>query len=257
MTKDFDVTMLSGLCMLFLLFVHWIVPRLRRMNSFNDAILNSIGSGLSLGFVFLHMIPSFVNNIPALKQLAYSNFLQEENNLLFVIFLFVIAGFCVWYWLEKLADDRTKKGEESGFFIYSCHIGMMTFTSFSITCLMHPMGGESLFGLLLFTLVMAFHFVLEDHCLSHHFPSRFKHSGRYIIMVGALVGWLFSLYDSQQIQTLFTTFINAFLAGTLILATAKTEFSLLKGKSHFPTFLASLIVKALIVFIILLLENIG
>jgi hypothetical protein len=227
------------------------------MDSVNDAILNSIGSGLALGFVFLHMIPDFINNIPELKQQAYSNFLQEDKNLLFVIFLFVIGGFCLWYWLEKLAHDRTKKGEEAGFFIYSSHIGMMTFTSFSVTCLMYSMGNESLFGLILFTMVMSFHFILEDHSLSHHFPNRFKYTGRYIIMLGVLGGWLFSLYDNQQAQTIVTTFMNAFLAGTLILAMAKTEFSLLEEKSHFPTFLASLITKALIVFIILLLENIG
>jgi hypothetical protein len=243
--------------MLILLGVHWIVPRLRRMNSVNDAILNSIGSGLALGFVFLHMIPDFINNVSSLKQQAYSNFLQDDKNLLFVIFLFVLGGFCVWYWLEKLAHDRTKKGEEAGFFIYSCHIGMMTFTSFSVTALMYTIGNESIFGLILFTLIMAFHFILEDHSLSHHFPKRFKYTGRYLIMLGVLSGWLFSLYTNDQTQTLVTTFMNAFLAGTLILATAKTEFSLLEGKSHFPTFLASLITKAFIVFIILLLENIG
>ncbi len=252
-----DVAMASALSVVCLLFVHWLVPRLRRMNSFNDAILNSIGGGFALGYVFLHAIPGFIGNLPLVKQQATTNFMQDEKNLLFIIFLFVVLGFCVWYALEKLAHDRSKKGEEAGAIVYRSHVCMMMCAGFLTTLIIPVLARESLYGMILFTVIMAFHFVLEDHSLSHHFPKRFKYSGRYMIMLGILGGWLLSFYLNEHVHMLLTTFMGAFLTGGLILATAKTEFSLLEGKSHFPTFIASLTFKSLIVFILLLLENIG
>lgn len=252
-----DIALVSSLGMVCVLFVHWIVPRLRRMNSFNDAILNSIGGGIALGYVFLHAIPGFIGNLSSIKQQMTTNFMQEEKNLLFIVFLCVVAGFCTWYALEKLAHDRSKKGEEAGAIIYRSHVCMMAYASFLTTFIMPVMARESLYGMILFTVVMVFHFILEDYSVSHHFPNRFKYSGRCLIMLGALGGWLLGMSINEHTHTLMTTFMGAFLAGGLILAMAKTEFSLLEGKSHFPTFLASLILKSLIVFIMLLLENIG
>ncbi len=252
-----DVSYVTGFCALLLLVTHWLVPRLRRIDSFNDAVLNSIGGGLALGYVFLHAIPGFIHNLPVLRTQATSYFMQDEKNLLFVIFMFVLAGFCVLYALEKLAHDATKKGQESNMILYLTHIGVMTYLSFSITAVMPAIGHESIYSLLLFTLIMAFHFILEDHALSHHFPTRFNHWGRYTIMLGVLGGWIFGTSINHGSHTFTTVFMNAFLAGALIISTTKTEFSLLEGKSHFPTFLASLIAKTGIVFIMLLLENIG
>ncbi|RZI46562.1 hypothetical protein [Candidatus Finniella inopinata] len=255
--KPLDVVMACALSMVCLLFVHWLVPRLRRVNALNDAILNSIGGGLALGYVFLHAIPGFIGNLALVKQQVTTNFMQDEKNLLFVVFLFVILGFCVWYALEKLAHDHSKKGEEAGGFVYVSHVLIMMYVGFLTTLIMPVLARESLYGMILFTVIMAFHFVLEDHSLSYHFPKRFKYSGRYLIMLGVLAGWLFSFYVTTPVHLIMTTFMGAFLAGGLILTTAKTEFSLLEGRSHFPTFLASLTFKSLIVFIMLLLENIG
>ncbi len=257
MRHETEVALVSGFCSLLLLLIHWIVPKLRKMDYFNDAILNSIGGGLALGYVFLHAIPSFIHNIPFLKSQATSQFLHNEKNLLFIVFMFVLAGFCVLYALEKLAHDYTRQGKESNAVLYLSNIGVMTYLSFSITAIMPAIGHENIYSLLLFTFIMGFHFVLEDHALTHHFPTRFTHWGRYTIMLGVLGGWIYGACSQETFPTFTTVFMNAFLAGGLIISTTKTEFTLLEGKSHFPTFLASLITKTVVVFIMLLLENIG
>ncbi len=244
-------------CALFLLLIHWAVPRIRKLDLFDAGILNSIAGGLALGYVFLHALPSLILNIAALKEQTHGRFLSDEKNLLFVIFMFALAGFFVLYVLEKIAHDKSKKGEEGGVVIYYSHVGTLTYLSFSVALIIPIMAHESLASLLLFTFIMGFHFILEDHAMSHHFPSRFNHVGRYIIMGGVGLGWLIGTFLLPHHYTLTTTLMNSFLAGVLILSTTKTEFALLEERSHFPTFIASLAVKTAIIFIMLLLENVG
>ncbi len=253
---DFSSLGITAGCALFLLLIHWAIPKIRKLDSFDDGILNSIAGGLALGYVFLHALPSLILNIGTLKEQIHSRFLSEEKNLLFVIFMFALAGFFVLYVLEKFAHDKSKRGEEGGIFIYYSHIGTLTYLSFSVALIMPIMAHESLASLLLFTFIMSFHFILEDHAVSHHFPSRFNHIGRYIIMGGVGIGWIIGAFLLPHHYTLTTTLMNAFLAGVLILSTTKTEFSILEGRSHFPTFVASLAVKTAVIFIMILLENV-
>jgi hypothetical protein len=102
---------------------------------------------------------------------------------------------------------------------------------------------------------MAFHFLLDDHAISHHFPARFSNRGRYIVMGGTLLGVIIVTFVMRHNITVASVFCNAFLLGAMILVTNKTEFSLLEGRSHFPTFVSSLFIKAVVVFIMVLLES--
>ncbi len=244
-------------CVLFLLLIHWSFPKIRKLDIFDNSILNSIAGGLILGYVFLHILPSLIFNIGDLKEQASSHFLSDEKNLLFVIFMFVLAGFTILYTLEKIAYDHVRQNKEAGTVVYAAHIGILMYLSFSIALIMPIISQNSFSSLILFTTIMACHFILEDHSMIYNFPTRFTNIGRYIVMGGIVLGWLIGNFFTPYHYTFITTFMNAFLAGALILTTTKTEFALLEGRSHFPTFIASLSVKAAVVFIMLLLENIG
>lgn len=254
---DYSNLGITAVCALFLLLILWAIPKIRKLDIFDDGILNSIGGGLALGYVFLHAMPSLIFNIGALKEEAHSHFLTNEKNLLFVIFMFALLGFFALYSLEKIAHDKSRHGREGGAVIYYTHLGMLTYLSFSIALVMPILAHESMTSLILFTFVMGFHFILEDHAMTHHFPSQFDHIGRYVVMSGVAIGWLIGTFLIPPHYTLGTTFMNAFLAGALMLSTTKTEFTLIEGKSHFPTFIASLAFKIAVVFAMLLLENIG
>jgi hypothetical protein len=248
---------ITASCALFLLLIHWAIPRIRKSNIFDHSILNSIAGGMALGYVFLQALPSLIFNIGALKEQAYTHFLNNEKNLLFVIFMFILAGFFVFYTLEKIAHDKSKKGEEGGPFIYYSHIGILTYLNFSVALIIPLMINENFFNLLFFTSIVGFQFILEDHAMTLHFPTRFNHIGRYIVMGGVCVGWPIGAFLVPHHTTLTLTLMNAFFAGAIVLSTIKTEFALLEGRSHFPTFIASLSITTAIVFILLLLENIG
>ncbi|MBY0461793.1 MAG: hypothetical protein K2Q34_01250 [Alphaproteobacteria bacterium] len=254
---DFLSLSLTAICVVFLLAVHWAVPRLRKLNIFDESILNSITGGIALGYILLHVLPSLMLNLDELREETYSNFLGNEKNFTFLIFMFVLLGFLTLYILEKLAHDKTKNGQESSQITYIAHVGTLTYLNLTIALMMPAMANESLSALMVFTFIMGLHFVLQDHSMSHHFPKLFDELGRYIIMVGIVVGWLIGIFLLPHTHTISATLMYAFLAGALILGTVKIEFSLFEGHSHFPTFIASLSAEAAISFIILLLETIG
>ncbi|MBY0280699.1 MAG: hypothetical protein K2W94_00890 [Alphaproteobacteria bacterium] len=254
---DFLSLSITALCVVFLLSVHWGVPRLRKLKIFDQSILNSITGGVALGYILLHVLPSLMLNLDDLRDSTYSNFLGNEKNFIFLVFVFVLLGFLTLYALEKLAHDKTRKGQEASQIIYITHVGTLTYLNLTIALMMPAMANESLSALMAFTFIMGLHFILQDHSMSHHFPRRFDELGRYIIMVGIVLGWLIGVFLLPHTHTVSATLMYAFLAGALILGTVKTEFSLFEEHSHFPTFIASLSAEAAISFIILLLETIG
>jgi hypothetical protein len=252
---DSKILLITLFCSLIIMAIHFFAPKIRKVDEINTGILNSIGGGIALGYVFLHAFPSLILDISKIQGLTTSRFLQEPKNMLFIIFLFALAGFFVAYVLEKLAYDRSQNGKEANRFIYYSHIMVLAFLSFSVAMIMPIVAQESFTSLGIFTVVMAFHFLLDDHAISHHFPTRFNNMGRYIVMGGTVLGILVITFVLQQTMTIMSVFCNAFLLGAMVLVTNKTEFSLIQERSHFPTFVSSLFIKAVIVFIMVLLES--
>lgn len=254
---EFSSLLVTAVCATVLLFIHWGVPRFKQLNIIDNAILNSITGGVALGYILLHLLPELMLNVDDLRNETHSNFLGTEKNLTFVIFLFVLLGFLTLYILEKIAHDKTKNNQEASQVTYLAHIGTLTYLNFVIALMLPAMAADSLASLGVFTFIMGLHFTLQDHSMQFHFPERFNEWGRYIIMIGVVVGWLVGVFLLPHTHTIPATLMTAFLAGALILGTVKIEFSLFEGHSHFPTFIASLTLEAAIAFIVLLLQTVG
>lgn len=245
----------SFLCTLGFLCVHWFIPRLRQLDSFNDGILNSVGAGLALGYVFLFAMPSFLVQIPKLAQNARFFFFQSQRNFLFITFFIVLIGFFQVYILDKIAHRQTKKGLEPTHVIYISHLAQITFSSFSITVVMQTMAEQSIAALFLFSLVMIFYFGLNDHALTHRFPNRFDHKGRLWPMLGVLSGWVIGTFILHGHPSVFVVLLKAYLAGVILINSAKNEFSMIEDHSHFPAFATSLGLKAFIVLLMFILDG--
>jgi len=254
---DFETLCFTALCLGVLLFMHWATPRIRRLSIFDNATLNSIIDGLVIGYVFLQILPGLMLEVEGLKEQAESNFLKNEMNLVMTIFLFMLAGFLTLYAAEKNAHEKTRFGRESSQIIYMTHIGTVTFVNFIIALMIPSIASVSLPLLCTFTIVMGLHFIVQDHSLNHHFPNRFNEWGRYVLMIGMVAGWLVGVFLLPHAKIIPVAFLNAFLAGSLVLSVTRTEFSSFEGHSRFAAFIASLSVESAVIFIALLLENIG
>lgn len=253
---EFFSLFLTALCIVLLLFIHWITPRFRKLDLFNNAILNSMIGGFSFGYVLLNILPKLMLNLEELREETHSNFLGNERNFTFIIFMFFLIGFLVPYILEKLTSVRTEIDKKSNCIYYIANVGILTFLHFIIALMIPAIANESLLGLFVFTFIMGSYFILQDYSMSHHFSDFFDELGRYIIMIGIVSGWLVGVFLLSHTHNITETLMSAFLAGALILGVLKIEFSTTKGYSHFPTFVASLSVQAAGSLIILLLQSI-
>ncbi len=254
-TESQEAFIASLLCTLGFVLVHWAIPRLRQLDNFNEGILNSVGAGLALGYVFLFAMPSFLVQVPKLAQNSTVPFFQSQRNFLFVTFFVVLIGFFQVYILEKIAHKKTKHGLEAGTLVYACHLAQATFSSFSISVVMQTMAEQSIPALLLFSVVMMVYFGLNDHTLRHHFPNRFDHLGRLWPVFGVLSGWVIGTFVLQGHPSVIVVLLKSYLAGTILINSAKNEFSMIEGHSHFPAFIISLGLKAGIVLLMFLLDG--
>lgn len=236
--------------------IHFFAPKIRKYDDFDTGIFNSIGGGIILAYIFLEAFPSLMLDVPQIQALTTSGFLGTPKNMLFTVFLFVLGGFFISYILEKLAHDYSQNGREGNTYIYYSHLALSTVLTFCVAGTMCLVSLGGLTELAMFTAVMGFYFFLEDHSLSHHFPTRFNHVGRYVLIGATACGFLYGNLVLKGTVTLSLIFAYAFLLGVMILATTKTEFSALEGRSHFGAFITSLFVKATIVFVTILLQSI-
>jgi len=105
---EFSSLLFTAICAAILLFIHWGIPRFKKLNIIDNAILNSITGGVALGYILLHLLPDLILSVDDLREETHSNFLGTEKNLTFVIFLFVLLGFLTLYILRKLPTTKQK-----------------------------------------------------------------------------------------------------------------------------------------------------
>ena len=251
---DWNVTGISGLCALILVFIHWILPHIRKRNVLNLGLLNAIGGGLALGYVFLHALPDLVHSVPHLMEGTKNIFFQNKQNLLFTVFICVLSGFLVLYSLEKIAFEYTYRGQDKIRTVYFMNLGLLIYLVFSVALLMPFWAMISHSALVLFTIILVFQFILEDQSMSNHFPSFFNRAGRYCLMISAVVGWCVGIMAHHFDAKISVSCISAFLSGALILSTIKSNFA--SQTSHSIPFLSSLFVKVIVIGMMVLLENV-
>ncbi len=250
-TNHDGVLLWSGLALLVLLASHWILPRLKHLRNIDISILNSICGGIALGFVLLHILPEVIVDVQKIKHVFHLNILNNHHILIFFTFFLVLIGFLILYSLEKVAHDSTKEGNESSGLVYALHIGVLYYLTFSVGFNLAFYAHEGLYVLALFTIAIACHFMLDEHAIAHHFPTRFDNSSRIHLSVAAVIGWGMGYFCLLNNIHYIDIFMNAFLAGALILSTVKTEFSLFEGRSHYPTFLISLLIEGIMVILMI------
>ncbi len=245
------VLLWSGLALLILLASHWVLPRLKQLRNVDISVLNSICGGIALGFVLLHILPEVVVDVQKIKHVFHLDILNNHHILIFFTFFLVLIGFLILYSLEKIAHDSTKEGNESGSLIYALHIGVLYYLTFSVGFNLAFYAHEGLYVLALFTVAISCHFMLDEHAIKHHFPTRFDNASRIHLSVAAVIGWGLGYFCLLNNIHYLDIFMNAFLAGALILSTVKTEFSLFEGRSHYPTFLISLLIEGIMVILMI------
>lgn len=205
---------LSFLAALAFAFSHLFAGELRFLEGVPRSRWLSVAGGVSVAYVFLHLLPELNEGQRALE--AHLAFVEHRA------YLVALLGLTVFYGLERaaLASRQEGKGGEdaanSGVFwlhvvsysLYNALIGYL---------LLHREEA----GLLWYSVAIGLHFVVTDFGLREHHKRRYHTTGRWLLAAAVLAGWGLGL--ASDVSDAVITGLLAFLAGGVVLNVLKEE----------------------------------
>lgn len=233
--------------------VHLSAERVRRASGRAEAAVVSVAGGVSVAYVFLHLLPEVAagagpigTRVPETIQVT----LPDEV----VAFAVALAGFTVFYGLERWAessgsprqhdggaavnDDRA--GGRPSAATFGVHLGAFAAYNVGVAYTLAPRVADEVLGAALFTIAIAVHVLVVDRGLSAHYPGRFHRVGRFLLSGALLLGWAWSAL-SPEVSVLAVSLLTAAVAGTVLLTVFKEELPSAR-RSRFGWFALGLVV---------------
>lgn len=191
----------------------------------------SAGGGAAVAYVFVHLLPELGRAHQAVGEpTVIGGFLEQH------VYLVALGGFMLFYGLQHLARRGAPRDSETvDVRVFWIHIG--TFAGYNTLIgylLVHREEGGTI-ALLLFTVAMGLHFLVNDHGLHEHFKDHYDDVGRWLLSAAILAGWAIGLV--VEVDTALRHVLFALLAGSLVLNVIKEELPS-QNDSRFPPFLA-------------------
>lgn len=229
---------LSALVVLLLVLVHVFAGSIINLNPLPRKKWLSLAGGISVAFVFLHILPEL-------------NYMQESlsgEKLLPPLFendLYVLAmcGILLFYGLERgIIYFQEKRSTENKSVadktIFWNHIGVFALFNAIIGYYLHNEMHVDDLSSFLTSLALGFHLLIIDYSLLLHHNKIYDEIGRWIMTGGVIFGWgigiVFTISDSVS-YTLF-----ALLAGAIVVNSFKEELPKEK-ESNYTFFLIGVI----------------
>jgi hypothetical protein len=220
--------------------LHLAAPRIRTLPLVPERALGSFAGGLAISYVFLHLLPELAAGSEVVGE-ALSDVVEPTPLFELGIFLVALAGFTVFYGMERAARRSRSSGREP-LGTYRTHLGSFALYNALITYGMALRVRTGLVFALLFVLAMGLHFVLTDRGLEEHYPRRFAASGRVVLAGALLLGWVLSAIAAPT-STLVVALLTALLSGSILLNVFKEELPS-DRRSSFGWFLTGLVLYA-------------
>lgn len=214
--------------------VHILARTLGFLSTTPRSIWLSAAGGVSVAYVFLHLLPELHEGQHALHEGAGLRLGSSQSE----IYLVALAGLVVFYGLERLASasratSRRRSGQDhtdSG--VFALHIASFAVYNLLIGYLL--VRGERS-DMLLYAAAMALHFVVNDQGLREHHKDRYDALGRWLLALAVLAGW--ALGERVEVPELAVKLMTALLGGGVILNVLKEELPE-ERQSNFWAFLA-------------------
>ena len=220
--------------------VHLFAHRLRFMDGVPRSRWLSAAGGISLAYVFLHLLPELAEGQELLGEAGLGLRAVE-----FEIYGLALAGLVGFYGLERMAQLHERVGRDEGpggarveshpgFWL---HLGMFALYNVITGYLLLHRGGHreheaeaagpalamepGMAGLLTFALAMALHFCVTDYGLREDYREGWLRTGRWTLVAAVVAGWVLGLV--VQLPELAVLGAIALLGGGVILNVLKEE----------------------------------
>ncbi|HSK99252.1 MAG TPA: hypothetical protein VK869_02835 [Rubrobacteraceae bacterium] len=217
------MVLLTAVLVAGLAIVHLFAARLRFLDVFPRSRWLSAAGGISVAYVFVHLLPDLAEEQDTIREAAGESFDFLEYH----VYLVSLIGLSIFYGLERAAkvsrgrnlgagkEDSTESG------VFWLHVASFTLYNALIGYLILHREEPGLQSLLLFTFAMGVHFVVNDFGLRRHHKAAYERAGRWVLVLGILVGWLVGVF--YEVSEAAVAVLFAFLAGGVIMNTLKEE----------------------------------
>lgn len=201
--------------------VHLYAGKLRFLGSTPRSVWLSVAGGVSVAYVFVHLLPEVGEAQEVLREALGSalGFLENHS------YLLALLGLVVFYGLERAAkaSRKARGGEERATSpgVFWLHIGSFALYNLLVGYLLLRRPEQGPLELALFFVAMALHFVVNDYGLREHHKAAYIRTGRWVLAAAVLLGWLVGLFGEVGEAT--RALLIAFLAGGVILNVLKEE----------------------------------
>jgi hypothetical protein len=233
--------------------VHLGVSGLHRLPPQRRSFWLSLGGGTAVAYVFLHLLPELQQHQDTVEQVSGTLLGWLDRH----VYLLALLGLSVFYGLERLAlrerrtrpeggerpadgptdgDTDAAEGSNPATGAATFWISMSGFTAYNalIGYLLVEQAQRGLGQLLLLTLAMALHFLVNDYALREHHQARYRRTGRWVLSAAVLLGTGLGLLAT--LPPLVVSLLVAVLAGGVILNVLKEELPAAR-ESSFGAFL--------------------
>ena len=225
---------LAPLLALGLAVVHLFAGRLWFLDGLPRSRGLSFAGGVSVAYVFVHLFPEIQEAGATIHRSEFGPLvLFAEHH----VYLVTLAGFVVFYGLERLAQEASGRREDadSDSDVFWLHVGSFGAYNALVGYLLLHREEAGLTNLLFFFVAMALHFVVNDHGLREHHGALYRRRGRWLLATAVLLGTGVGLAVAVPKGVLAVLF--AFLAGGIVLNVIKEELPE-ERESRFPAFAA-------------------
>ncbi len=229
------MTALTFIAALALAILHVFAGTLRFLSTTPRSIWLSAAGGISVAYVFLHLLPELAEHQEVMSESAPGLLGFIEHHAYLLSFL----GLTIFYGLERVAKESRRQHSGTGdedmpvSSVFWLHIASFTVYNFLIGYLLveNQQTGRNL---AFFSIAMALHFLVNDFGLQTHYKHRYAGKGRWLLAGAILAGWATAF--ALEVPELVISGLVAFIAGGVILNVLKEELPE-ERQSRFGAFL--------------------
>ncbi len=227
--------------------LHLLAPRIRKLPLVPEHVTASFAGGIAVSYVFLHLLPELAEGNDRLAEVLGET--GDRSPLLGLeIFLVALAGFTLFYGLERLAERHRSGVERDGpppAAVFRIHLLSFVIYNAVIGYTLPLNWRASASFAVLFTIAIGLHFVLSDRGLEQHYGRRFDRWPPRLVLAGALLlGWAAAAVVAPT-SGVVVSLLTAFLAGSILLNVFKEEIPSTR-RSHFGWFTTGLVAYAVL-----------
>jgi hypothetical protein len=214
---------LTALLAVSLAAIHLYSGRMRLLDVLPRSRWLSAASGISVAYVFVHLLPDLAEEQEAIREAAGEGLGFLEYH----VYLVALAGLAAFYGLERSAKAsrrrRRRAGEEDSTEagVFWLHAASFTAYNALIGYLLLHREEPGVWSLIFFAFAMGVHFVVNDYDLREDHKGAYDRIGRWVLAAGILSGWAVGLLFEVSEAAIAVLF--GFLAGGVIMNVLKEE----------------------------------